>query len=548
MNVCLIGPPTVAEFSERDAGRIASAEAARIIAEHAPLGVLSLAAVLEHQGLAPGVSDLNQLYYRFQRDHATRGADFAQFAAEQLALSNCDLFGFSTLCSSYPVVLRIAEKVKRLRPRAMIVLGGPQASVVDVATLRAFRFVDMIVRGEAEESFPQLVRALALERAKGAKAAAEIPGITLRRGGEIVRNPDAPLIADLDSLPHPAWHLLPPIEEDCNFLPLELGRGCPFACTFCSTNDFFRRRYRLKSPARVLNEMRRLKAAYGADIFDLVHDMFTVDRKRVEAFCRAMLEAPEKFYWGCSARTDCIDDELIELMAQAGCRGIFFGIETGSARMQKIIDKGLDLKQSRARVQACSRSGIKTAVSLIAGFPEETMKDLRDTAAFFMDSLAIPLADPQLCILAPLAETPIHRQHKHRLQLDDAPIDMAYRGWDQAPADRELILAHPDIFPNFYTVPTPFLDHEFLKELRDFLLNGSRGFPGLLLQLHEISGDIVEVFARWRLWRAENKGAFPGDDRSAYYAQESFPQEFLEFVGELIGTSAQISQISVHQR
>src|SRR5262249_8992500 len=126
----------------------------------------------------------------------------------------------------------------------------------------------------------------------------------------------------------------------CRHFPLELGRGCPFSCTFCSTNDFFRRRFRLKSPAHMIAEMRRVKETYGIDSFELVHDMFTVDRKRVVEFCEALIASQEEFTWGCSARTDCVDEELIAFMARAGCRGIFFGIETGSRRMQRIIDKG----------------------------------------------------------------------------------------------------------------------------------------------------------------------------------------------------------------
>src|SRR5262249_48804699 len=299
---------------------------------------------------------------------------------------------------------------------------------------------------------PQLLEALG----QGSRLD-DIPGVTFRRDGKIVRTPDGGGIADLDTLPFPSCCLLPGMET-LRFMPLELGRGCPFSCTFCSTNDFFRRRFRLKSPARMLEEMRRVRAIYGIDTFELVHDMFTVDRKRVAAFCEALLESSEKFYWGCSARTDCIDEELIELMASAGCRGIFFGIETGSARMQKIIDKGLDLADHWASGRACDRSKKKTAVSLIVGFPEETKEDLRSTIGFFMDSLRSDHADPQLVILAPLAGTPIHQQHKEKLFLDDADSNMAYRGWDQGPEEKKMIREHPDIFPNFYSVPTPFLD------------------------------------------------------------------------------------------
>ena len=97
--------------------------------------------------------------------------------------------------------------------------------------------------------------------------------------------------------------------ETCQRMPLELGRGCPFACKFCSTNDFFRRNFRLKSPGQVIAQMRALHRLYGHTSFELIHDMFTVNRKRVVAFCEAMVASGEKFQWYCSARTDSVDDE-----------------------------------------------------------------------------------------------------------------------------------------------------------------------------------------------------------------------------------------------
>ena len=521
MRVCLVGAPTAHEF---DDCAMSEADALRAIAEHAPLGVLSLASVLEERGLRPEVVDLNRLYYDFRRKNDENESDFSRFAASYFHRRNFDFVGFSSVCSSYPITLRIACEVKRQQPDAVVAFGGPQASAVDVATLEAYDAIDLVVRGEAEQTLPELLEALRQGRQPG-----DIPGITFRSDGKIVRNPDAGGITDLDTLPFPAFHLMPDIGM-CRFMPLELGRGCPFSCTFCSTNDFFRRRFRLKSPARMLEEMRRVKATYGIDTFELVHDMFTVDRKRVAAFCEALLASGEKFYWGCSARTDCIDQELIELMASAGCRGVFFGIETGSARMQKIIDKGLDLAESADRVRACNRSKIKTAVSLIVGFPEETKEDLRSTIGFFADSLRCDHADPQLVILAPLAGTPIHQQHKKELYLDDADSSLSYRGWDQGAEEKKMIAEHPDIFPNFYSVPTPLLNYEFLKEIRDFLLNGIKRARPLLLQLRLAGADMLLVFEEWRAWRRSNKSDLAGYDLAAYYAGNSFPYDLLEFV------------------
>ncbi|HEV2964102.1 MAG TPA: radical SAM protein [Candidatus Angelobacter sp.] len=524
MKVCLISAPTANQFDNRSVGEM---DAARIMGELAPVGILSLAAVLEAKGLQPEVVDLNRVYYSWLNDSNRNRTDFCSFAGDYFARRDCDFFGFSTVCSSYPLTLRISAEIKRVHPKSVVALGGPQASVVDVSTMRAFPWIDLVVRGEAEQTLPDLVDALTAH-----SSLAAIPGITFRQGREdeeIVRNPDAPLILDLDALPFPAFHLFPDVRF-CRHFPLELGRGCPFACTFCSTNDFFRRRFRLKSPAQMIADMRRVKQTYGTNSFELVHDMFTVDRKRVVAFCEALLESKEEFYWGCSARTDCVDEELIALMARAGCRGIFFGIETGSSRMQKIIDKGLELNDSAERVRSCDKFKINTAVSLMAGFPEETMDDLRNTAAFFVDSLRYDHADPQLSILAPLADTPIQKQHKDSLILNDDVADMSYRGWQQEPQDHAMIAGHPEIFSSFYSVPLPFLERELLKELRDFLLNGMRAFRRLLLGLHQDSGNVVDVFQQWQEWRTKNGIHFSNSDRTAYYAQSAFAADFLRFV------------------
>jgi len=527
MKVCLVSPPTVTEFEDL---AVVESEAVQIIAEHAPLGILSLAAVLEQQGADVRIVDLNRWYYEYLRTPGGRPAEtFCDFAAARLAPDAAEIMGFSTICSSYPLTLRLADQIRQTAPDVPILLGGPQASVVDVSTLAAFPQIDLIVRGEAEQTLPQLLDALS-----GGGGLDRIGGVTYRRGTEIIRNPTAPVLADLDDLPLPAFHRYPHMDQ-CRYIPLELGRGCPFGCTFCSTNDFFRRRFRLKSPERVIEQMRAIRDQYGITVFDLVHDMFTVDRRRVVAFCEAMLAAHEGFLWNCSARTDCIDDSLIELMASAGCRGIFFGIETGSPRLQKIIKKRLDLNDARRRIAANDRHQIRTAVSLITGFPDETKDDLRQTVDFFVNSLRKDYARPQLHLLAPLAGTPIETTYRDQLILDDIYSDMSYQGWTQEKVDRELIERHPDVFPNFYAVPTPWLDRSYLKELREFLLNGMERFRWLLVALHQVSGDLLPVFEQWRPWLERDRGGpftptaeCPTD--LAYYAGRRFRRDFIRFL------------------
>src|SRR5258705_13796344 len=93
-----------------------------------------------------------------------------------------------------------------------------------------------------------------------------------------------------------------------------------------------------------------------------------------------------------------------------------------------------------------------------------------------------------------------------------------------------MIAEHPEIFSSFYSVPLPFLEREFIKELRDFLLCGMRRFRRLLLGLHQDSGHVVDVFQQWQEWRTEHGGRFSNGDRTAYYAQSGFSADFLEFV------------------
>jgi radical SAM superfamily enzyme YgiQ (UPF0313 family) len=521
VKLCIISPPTVTEYDQE----LAESEAILRLAEHAPVGILTLAAVLDELGRPPEIIDLNRLYYDYLRSAAAAESDFCAFAVDHLLARDFDVAGFGTICSSYPLTLRLAQGLRQARPGVRILLGGPQASVVDVPTLERFPCVDFVVRFEAEESLPRLLDALETDRDPG-----DVAGITFRRGGQVVRTPSAPPIEDLDRLPLPAYARYPYLRQ-ARYIPLELGRGCPYACTFCSTNDFFRRSFRLKSPRLVVDQMARLKAEFGIAYFDLIHDMFTVDRRKVVEFCQALLAAGEDLSWSCSARTDRVDDELLALMAEAGCRGIFFGIETGSQTLQKVLKKRLVLSEALARIRTASEHGMETAASLITGFPDETMADFADTVDFLAQSLRYENVMPQLHILAPLADTPIHREYRDRLSFDDIVSDMSHQGWDQDPKDRELIAASPDIFSNFYAVPTP-LDRPFIKDVRGFLLSGADRFRYLLVALHQEQGHLLEVFREFQDWRGCHEPRLDPGARVPYYHRGDFREDFLRFVKE----------------
>ncbi len=526
--VCLLSALTVADFIDFELVTETHSTTG------AQLGILTLAAILRKEGFSCQVVNLDDLFLAFLKEQhqSVEGEDgrndefFLPFVVEHLKTLRFDVFGLSTICSSYPLTLRLAAEIKKINPKSKVVLGGPQASVVDVPTMKAFPCIDFIVRGEADETFHALLMRLATNEGNWEN----LQGITFRRGDQVVRNANAPVVTNLDALPLPALDLDPHLRKRGG-IHLEIGRGCPFACTFCSTNDFFRRNFRLKSPGKMIEEISFIKKEYGINYFSLVHDMYTVDRRKVIAFCEAVRESGEMFTWGCSARTDCIDDDLIRLMGEAGCRGIFFGIETGSQRLQHVIKKNLDLKEAVSRIAFADRCGIDTTVALIVGFPEETRDDLRDTIHFFIDSIRFDHAEPQCSLLAPLAATPIQEQHKDELVYDDLVSDMSQQGWRQDPLEVEMIKSYPDIFPNFYSIPA-LLDRRYVKEVLDFVTYLATWFRWLPVALLQDSGDVLAVFDRWTAWRSNRSQCDTDEDlgRTPYYSHRRFRSELLEFV------------------
>jgi hypothetical protein len=533
MKICLVSPPVLDGI---EAIR-SKADLERKLAEKTGLGVLTLAAILERIGAPYELEHLSR--HSYEIGHQCRSSDLAVLAAERIAARPFDVIGISTVCSSYPLMLRLASEIKRRRPDCTIILGGPQATVTDLATMRAFESVDIVVRGEADETFPRV-----LECVSDRRRLALLSGITYRDGSRIVRNDNAPPVNDLDSLPLPAFHLLPGA-DGAGVLSLEIGRGCPFSCTFCSTNDFFRRKFRLKSDAVMVAQMAELHARYGVSKFDLTHDLYTVDRRRVISFCRALLESGNQFRWMCSARTDCVDEELLDWMRQAGCVGVFFGIETGSARMQKIIDKSLDMDGVRLAIRWCGQRNISVKAATIIGFPEEEEADVQATLNVLFDAAAQRHVDPQVTYLEPLVGTPVYARYRERLELDWLVADISHQGFAQSSADVCLIASHPEIFPNFYTAPTR-MPRRFLQESVLLVTWSLLRCRWLAVALARSLGGPLNLCRQWLAFRTPPAAV---DDLVEYYATREFYRDFVRFAANLPGTSVEVQALAaIHER
>ncbi len=292
-------------------------------------------------------------------------------------------------------------------------------------------------------------------------------------------------------------------ELGLDYLRVEAGRGCPFACTFCSTASFFQRSFRLKSPPRILKELDTLRARYGYTDFKLDHDMFTVDRKKVLAFCA---EIDGKGYrWRVSARVDCVDQELLETMAAAGCVGLYFGIETGSPRIQQVSKKRLDVGRVEATLDITERLGIQTTVSFITGFPEEIQADQDMTLDMLGRSFRRPARAcvPQLHILTPEPGTPLFGERVATLEYDG--YGARYNACLLSKADELAVRVHPDIYSTYYYYPgaMPRRSYTFAVDVVDALRIGGGVFLRYLLC--HFDGKLSFLVARLREWADHNE-------------------------------------------
>jgi radical SAM superfamily enzyme YgiQ (UPF0313 family) len=424
---------------------------------HVPLGILSIASVLMEfeRNYSIRVVDLN---LEIRKNNIVLDKKFYPSIAQFLLSYDPDVIGFTTLCDSYAHVLNISHFIKLCSPKTYIMFGGPQASIVDCQTLDNFDSVDVIVRGEAEKTIIEL-----FEFINGSRSIDNVLGVTYKNKGASIRTNDRKFITDLDELPIPAYQLYP-VKELSNQdipIPIDVGRGCPFSCKFCSTSSFWKNTWRLKSPSRIICEIQYLNEVFDVNNFDLIHDTFTVNKILVSDFCKRLMETNLKIKWKCGSRIDCIDSELLELMARSGCNRLFLGIETGSEEMQKQIGKNLKMKFPEdvlSKLNVMLNIGIMPETSFVFGYPNETEKDLRQTLKMIHEIRRYGIDITQLHMLAPHPGTEFMQKFGESMIYDGYYSDVS-SGYN-LPENIELIIKYPKIFSAFYYFNLDGLDRK----------------------------------------------------------------------------------------
>ena len=483
---------------------------------HPHLGLLALAAVAELDGHQVQIVDPKRLikYGRLAYDPA-----LYESGALEVLKQNPDAVGFTALGCSFLFALNVAALIKKREPQLPILLGGPHATMLHRQILERFPQFDVIVRYEADEILPDILKNLESRNFDN------IPGLSWRGSkSQLYFNPGAPKVQNLDSLPITNYGHYPVADLELDLLRIEAGRGCPFLCTFCSTASFFQRSFRLKSAARLVTELDVLHDQYGFDDFKLDHDLFTVNKRKILEFCEAVKD--RKYRWRASARVDCVDEELLTRMAEAGCVGLYFGIETGSERMQQISKKRLDLGLVEPTLLVCEQLGISTTASFITGYHEETEEDLTDTLDLLGRCFS-PSCLTQLHMLAPEPGTPMFEQLSDKVEYDG--YAGRYNAFLVDANDERLVLDHPDIFSTYYHYPAvlPRGDYKFAVEAVDAWRRVGPVIAKYLLRAY--AGQLSQFVFALRTWAKCNRPEeLPGPQMLEDFIAEQFgPQHHL---------------------
>lgn len=457
--------------------------------EAVPLGPFYLAAALKAAGRNAEVIDIQPL------------ADGNLFAwktlADVLSAAQGDVIGVSLLGSGLPMAVMAVDEYRKRGGTKTIIFGGPGANGVEERLLDRFSGVDVVVRGEGEEVLPRILDAL--ERGETPSG----PGVFARGPDGRVQGTPPVRIADLDALPWPDRQAF--AHYDVTKAPMVTARGCPFTCSFCDIITMMGRTVGYRSVDDVVREIAAISST-GMDKIHILDDLFTVNRKRVMAFCHALKTAGLTVQWSCTSRIDLLDDALLDTMAEAGCTSLYFGVDAATEDGWKRINKKLGRDQVIATI-AKTLKRCNAWASFIWGYPFETFEDFTALIDLAYDLSVMAQSQPhdlwiQMHFLAPEPATPLFAEHGHTVRFGTAiPLAFctgkplrSFAGVEGYDACMDLIRSDSTLFAPFHYYPSERLMEKLLVA-RAFSLDDAKpaGADAVLASLHDVHALSAKV-------------------------------------------------------
>jgi radical SAM superfamily enzyme YgiQ (UPF0313 family) len=327
-----------------------------------PLGLAYIAGSLEHNGHEVQILDL--LVSRYSKEKIARKIEEYQ----------PDVVGITSVTLNYPIASEILKYCKGINGDITTVIGGPHVTFSAMETLTEAPWIDIVVRGEGERTMLDMVKGKRLE---------DIPGIAYRTNGNITLTGERPLIENLDELPPPSRHLFPLSRYhalDSHF-SLVTGRGCPFSCIFCVGSKMGGRRVRYRDPKLVIDEVEQ-GLSLGFTNVNFENDHLTVNRAHLNMICDEITRRGLKFNWHAFSRVDTVNPEMMQMMKEAGCYYLCYGVESGNQHILDTIKKKITLEKVKGAVKMARDAGINVQASFILGLPGETRETMTRTLEF----------------------------------------------------------------------------------------------------------------------------------------------------------------------
>lgn len=328
----------------------------------------------------------------YVRDHSDSEVEIIEPALQNMTemqilnkVKESDVVGIICYTESRFQVFDFAETAKLVNPSCKIVVGGPHVNTLDELILKYYPFVDVVVRKEGEESILEIVNN---------KPFSEIFGITWRDNkGKIVKNPDRVLKNDIDDFYYDYSLVFQQIDgwkdfeipyelQKLNALPIIASRGCPYQCTFCATHKQWDRLYRTLSPKELVKRMEYLVSHYDIGYFRFYDTVFMASEKKALEFCDML----KKSKLNVSFRIDIkvgMSRNALEKLREAGCDVVGFGVESGSDKVLKKINKGITRAQIEETIKTCKELGYWMIGYFMISLPDETEEDIKRTFELF---------------------------------------------------------------------------------------------------------------------------------------------------------------------